>query len=373
MTSARRVPFFNYPALFESDSEGLLATMTGVMKRGAYIMQKDLEEFERNLAEFLGVRHAFGVADGTNAITLALVASGLEPGDEVIMPSHTFVATAGATHVAGGGPILVDCGRDHLIDLAGADELVTERTRAIMPVHVNGRTCDMDAVQTFAEKHDLFVVEDAAQALGSTFDGRCAGTFGSAGTFSFYPAKVLGSFGDGGGVVTNDDDIAEKLYELRDHGRGRDGEIKGWGFNSRLDNLQAAVLDHKLKTFPDEIERRRGIAATYQEMLEDIKQLQLPPAPGDDPRHFDVYQNYELEAEQRDALRVHLAEHGVGTLVQWNGEPLHRIKALELGPPPAYTEAMFDRCLMLPCNTSLRDDDVTYVAETVRAFYTKQD
>ena len=373
MTAQRRVPFFNYPALFESDSAGLLATMTDVMKRGAYIMQRDLEEFERNLADFLGVKHAFGVADGTNAITLALVSAGVGPGDEVIMPSHTFVATAGATHVAGAQPVLVDCGRDHLVDLAQADQLVTERTRAVMPVHVNGRTCDMEAVGAFAKKHNLMIIEDAAQALGSTFDGQGAGTFGSAGTFSFYPAKVLGCFGDGGGVVTNDDDVAERIYELRDHGRGRDGEIKGWGFNSRLDNIQAAVLDHRLKSFPQQIERRREIASQYQDLLSDLETLQLPPAPGTDPRHFDVYQNYELEADQRDSLRSHLAENGVGTLVQWNGEPLHRIKALGLGPAPSYTEAMFDRCLMLPCNTSLSDDDVDYVVGAVRSFYLERD
>lgn len=372
MTAERRVPFFNYPALFESDSQGLLAAMTDVMKRGAYIMQRDLEDFERGVADFIGVKHVFGVADGTNAITLALVAAGISPGDEVIMPSHTFVATAGATHMAGARPVLVDCGRDHMMDLSDADEVVTDRTRGIMPVQVNGRTCDMSAVEDFARRYDLLIIEDAAQALGSTFDGRAAGTFGAAGTFSFYPAKVLGCFGDGGGVVTNDDEVAERLYELRDHGRGRDGEIKGWGFNSRLDNIQAAILDHKLKTFPKEIDRRRQVAATYQELLGHIEQLQLPPAPDADPRHFDIYQNYELEAEARDALRSHLAERGIGTLIQWNGEPLHRIKALGLGPAPEYTEAMFDRCLMLPCNTSLTDDDLAYVAGAVQSFYSDQ-
>ena len=189
LTAPHRVPFFNYPALFEADSEGLLATMIDVMKRGAYIMQQDLEGFEGRLAEFLGVKHAFGVADGTNAITLALVAAGIGPGDEVIMPSHTFVATAGATHVVGALPRLVDCGRDHMIDLTDADGLVTDRTRAVMPVQVNGRTCDMDAVQDFAQRHDLLIIEDAAQALGSKFDGREAGTFGCSGNLQLLPRQ----------------------------------------------------------------------------------------------------------------------------------------------------------------------------------------
>src|SRR5262249_33720194 len=156
------------------------------------------------------------------------------------------------------------------------------------------------ALQAVADKHGLVIVEDAAQGLGSKFRGRYAGTFGAAGTFSFYPAKVLGCFGDGGAVVTNDDAVARQIMLLRDHGRDEDGRVVAWGLNSRLDNLQAAILDFKLKTYPQEMARRREIAARYQAGLGDLPQVALPPAPDADPDHFDVYQNYEIEAEGRD-------------------------------------------------------------------------
>lgn len=368
MTEVRRVPFFNYPALFERDEAQIMATLKDVGSRGAYIMQRDLAEFEEELAAFLDVRHAFGVSDGSNAITIALVASGISPGDEVILPSHTFIATAAAVHAVDAVPVLADCSPDHMLSAESVRSLITDKTRAVLPVQLNGRTCDMDAIQAVADKHGLTVVEDAAQALGSRFRGRCAGTFGSAGTFSFYPAKLLGCLGDGGGLVTNSDDIADQVHMLRDHGRDRDGEIRRWGFNSRLDNLQAAILKFKLAKFPQEISRRREIAGRYQELLGDVPALQLPPPP-EDGDHFDVYQNYELEAENRDELQAHLAAANVGTLVQWGGTPVHGFKELGFTNAPEYTEAMFRRCLMLPMNTSLSDEDVDYVAAAVRSFY----
>lgn len=370
MPTSRTVPFFNYPALFAQHEEELVATFRDVGSRGAFIMQRDLEQFETHLAEFLGVRHAFGVADGSNAITIALIAAGIEPGDEVVLPSHTFIATGAAVHAAGGVPVLADCGRDHMIDVGSARAAITARTRGIVPVQLNGRTCEMDQIDALAEEHNLVVVEDAAQALGSRFRGKNAGTFGAAGTFSFYPAKLLGCLGDGGAVVTNDDEVAEQVYMLRDHGRDRDGNIRRWGFNSRLDNLQAAFLDMKLAQFPKEIERRRFIATAYDRGLSDLGQLQLPPPPGgaaDD--HFDVFQNYEIEAVDRDELRAHLSRLGVGTMIQWGGTPLHAFKDLGFAEAPPYTEAMFNRSLMLPLNTSMSDDDVQHVVDATRSFY----
>ena len=370
MPTFRTVPFFNYPAIFAQHEEEMVATFRDVGSRGAFIMQRDLEEFETHLAEFLGVRHAFGVADGSNAITIALIASGIEPGDEVVLPSHTFIATGAAVHAAGAVPVLADCGTDHMIDVESARAAITSKTRGIVPVQLNGRTCEMDQVGALAQEHDLVVVEDAAQALGSKFRGQAAGTFGSAGTFSFYPAKLLGCLGDGGAVVTDDDDVAELVYMLRDHGRDRDGNIRRWGFNSRLDNLQAAFLDKKLARFNEDIARRREIARAYDRGLGDLYQLQLPPAPGGpDDDHFDVYQNYELEAVDRDGLRAHLSTAGVGTMVQWGGTPLHAFKDLGFTEAPPYTDAMFNRSLMLPLNTSMGDDDVQHVVVAVRTFY----
>jgi dTDP-4-amino-4,6-dideoxygalactose transaminase len=365
----RNIPFFNYPALFAPQEDEFIAIMRDVMRRGAFIMQKDLREFESNLANFLGVKHALGVADGTLALVIALRAAGIQPGDEVIVPSHTFIASVAAIHELAAKPILVECQSDHLIDPTSVAAAITPKTRGIMPVHLNGRTCDMDALQSLANEHNLMIVEDAAQALGSKYKGQFAGTFGAAGTFSFYPAKLLGCFGDGGAVVTNDDRVAEQVALLRDHGRNEFGEVVTWGFNARLDNLQAAVLDFKLKSFPKAIERRREIAAKYDKALRDISDLILPPAPDEDPDRFDVYQNYEIESGQRDELRVYLKEAGIGTIIQWAGKAVHQFEKLGFNVELPFTEKMFTRCLMLPMNTSLTDDDVDYICQTIRQFY----
>jgi dTDP-4-amino-4,6-dideoxygalactose transaminase len=227
----------------------------------------------------------------------------------------------------------------------------------------------MDRLQAIADKHGLLIVEDAAQALGSRFKGRCAGTFGIAAAISFYPAKVLGCFGDGGAVIANDDDIREKLSQLRDHGRDSSGNIVSWGMNSRLDNLQAAILDFQLARYDQVMARRRGIAATYTEQLGRVPELVLPPAPDSDPDHFDIYQNYEIEAEKRDDLKLYLKDRGVGTLVQWGGQAVHQMKALDFTQHLPYTDRLCTRMLMIPMNMTLTDDDLNYVCDTIRAFY----
>ena len=241
----RDIPFFNYPALYAKQEDDLLPIIQNVLRRGAYIMQSDLDTFETSLARYLNVKHVIGVADGTMALIIGLRASGIGAGDEVLVPSHTFVATAAAVHHAGATPVLVDCARDHLIDSADIERRINDRTRAIMPVQLNGRTADMDKIVNIADRYNLKIIEDSAQALGSKFRNRFAGTFGSAGTCSFYPSKTLGCFGDGGAVITNDDDVADHVKLLRDHGRSMNGEVIEWGYNSRLDNLQAAILNYK--------------------------------------------------------------------------------------------------------------------------------
>jgi dTDP-4-amino-4,6-dideoxygalactose transaminase len=257
------------------------------------------------------------------------------------------------------------------LDPASAVAAVSPRTKALLPTQLNGRTCDMDALQTVANKHGLLIIEDAAQALGSRFKGRCAGTFGVAGAISFYPAKTLGCLGDGGCVVTNDDATYERLVELHDHGRDTAGEMVGWGLNSRLDNLQAAILNFKLKDYAREVARRREIAARYRGRLESLRTVTLPPGPEGDPDHFDVYQNYEIEAERRDELRAFLKQRGVGTLIQWGGKAVHQFPKLGFTQHLPYTDKLFIRMLMLPMNTALSNEDVDYVCACIKEFYTE--
>ncbi len=367
--STRSVPYFNYPHVFTSQEARFVATLQAVGRRGAFIMQSDLADFERSLARFTGAKYAVGVANATDGLQMAFQAGGLKAGDEVILCSHTMVATAAAVHYAGGVPVPVEAGPDHLIDPTSIRAAISPRTRAICPTQLNGRTCDMDVILAIAAENKLELYEDAAQALGSRFKGKCAGTFGRAACLSFYPAKVLGCLGDGGAVLTNEEHIYEKLLLLRDHGRDHTGDVVLWGLNSRLDNLEAAYLDFQLKDYLNVMTRRRAIATLYQQRLGACRQLILPPAPGSETRHFDIFQNYEIEAEQRDALQTHLKSRGVGTLIQWGGKAVHQFKKLGFTQSLPRTDALFLRLLMLPMNMSLVDEDVHYVADCILEFY----
>lgn len=369
--SLRDVPFFNYRGAFGSLGEPLIDVIRDVINRGAFIMQKDLVEFEEAVAAFLGVKHVFGVGNATDGLILSFRAAGLMPGDEVIFPAHTMVASPASVHFAGGVPVPVDIGPDHMMDPGKIEAAITKRTRFIMPVQVNGRTCDMDAICAIATRNRLQVVEDAAQALGSRFRDKPAGTFGVASSFSLYPAKLLGSLGDGGLVVTNDDAVADKVHQLRDHGRNRDGDVSGWGMNSRLDNIQAAVLHLQFRKYEEIVRHRRMLAAEYERLLVDIPEVVTPPAPDSDVRHFDVYQNYEMEVARRDELRVYLKDRGIGTLIQWGGKAVHQFPALGFNVSLPVTERFFERCLMLPLNMMVTLDDVAYIADSVRMFYAR--
>ena len=346
-----------------------MAVLRDVLGRGAFILQKDLTDFESALSAYLGVKHVLGVADGTNALILGLKAAGIGPGDEVIVPSHTYIASAAAVHLVGAKPVLADTCDDHMLDPASVESNITSQTAAIMPVQVNGRVCAMNPLLEVAERHGLIVVEDAAQALGAKYKGQSAGTFGAFGTFSFYPAKTLGGFGDGGALVTNNDEIGRNVALLRDHGRDATGRVIAWGTNCRLDNVQAAVLNYRFKTYDQQISRRRTIAQMYHDALRSLNDLTLPPSPDADPDHFDIYQNYELEAGRRDRLREYLSECGVGTLIQWGGTPVHLHRELGFKEALPATEAFFERCFMLPMHTNLSDIDVTRICGAIHDFY----
>lgn len=369
MTNQRNVPFFNYPRAYLDDREDILKIFDDVGRRGAFIMQQDLRDFEAALATYTGAKHAVGVANATDGLELAWMAIGLRPGDEVICCSHTMLATAASIKTAGGVPVPVELGEDNLIDPDAIEDAINPRTVGIMPTQLNGRTCNMDQIMAIANKHRLFVVEDAAQALGSRYKGKHAGTFGQAAAISFFPAKVLGCLGDGGAVITNDYGIYDKVFQLHDHGRDADGEIKSWGRNSRLDNLQAAILNHRLTSYESVIARRRAIAAIYQERLGDLEELKLPPAPNANLDHFDIYQNYELQADRRDELKEYLRINGIGTLIQWGGKAVHQWERLGFTVKLPKVERFFERCIMFPMNFFLSDDDVHYVCDQVRTFY----
>ena len=367
--SLRSVPFFEYPRLWSDDREGLLSIIDNVSSTGGFILQQAVFDFESDLANYTKSNYAVGVGNATDGMEIFLEAIGLRPGDEVIISSHTMLATASAIKVAGGVPVPVDINQDNLISIQAIEDAITSNTVGIMPTQLNGRVCEMDGILALAKKHGLFVVEDAAQALGAKYKGQHAGTFGLASDISFFPAKVLGCLGDAGGVLVNDEGLYHQIYQIHDHGRDVDGEVKRWGRNSRLDNIQAAILSHKLKSYHQVVARRREVAQMYQDKLGDLPELQLPPAPDSDADHFDVFQNYELQADNRDQLKTYLAEHNIGTLIQWGGKAIHQFEQLGFNQVLPETDRFFKRCIMLPMNIFINDDDVDYVCEKVRGFF----
>lgn len=370
------IPYFQYDFLYKEFQTDVDKAIRNVLDKGAFVLQQELKDFEKAIADFTGVKYAIGVGNGTDSLILMMKACGVQAGDEVIMSSHTFIATATAAGWLGAIPVLVDCGDDHLMDVSKVEAVITSKTKVIMPTQLNGRTCEMDKLQSIAEKHDLIILEDAAQALGSKYLDRYAGTWGKAGSISLYPAKVLGCFGDGGMVLTDDDKVAHDIFCMRDHGRDpKTNQVCMWGINTRLDNLQAAILLAKFKHYHKTMQRRREIAQHYCDRLSKIPEIILPPDPNDtDARHYDIYQNFEIEAENRDALKSYLEVNGIGTLIQWGGRALHQITELKRGMRFNIgnlhrTKLLFKRCLMLPMNTSVSDDEVDYVCEKVEAFY----
>ena len=368
------VPFFDWGSLYADQADRYAAILHETASAGEFILHRAVAQFERALAAYLGVRHAIALSDCTNAMLLGLRASGLRPGGEVILPGHAFIAAAQAIHHAGARTVPVDMDESgRHVDPAAIRAAITPRTRALMMVHVSGTVCDMDEVTTIAAEHGLPIVEDAAQALGASFGDAMAGRFGQWAAFSFYPSKTLGCFGDAGALVTDDDDIADRVRAMRNHGAGPDKVIRQdcaiWGTNSRMDNLQAAVLVDKIGWYDRAIARRREIAAKYHEGLSDLSRLQLPPPPGAESRRFDIFQNYDICCDERDALREHLAAQGIGTILHWGGLGLHRYHNLGLGGSLPNTDRFLDRALLLPMNHLLRDDQVARAIAAVRSFF----
>lgn len=339
-----------------------------VMSKGDLIDRQQLKSFEKNLAEFVGTKYAVGLNSGYDALHMSLRAAGIGPGDEVIVPAHTFVATCSAVVNAGATPVLVDVAKDFNIDADKIEEVITGRTRAIIPVHLSGYMADMPRVMAIAEKYNLAVIEDACQSLGSGINGKGAGSWGLTGCWSFYPFKILGGYGDGGAITTNDPDVALFATRMRYNGEDRDtGEYHGHGFTCLLDNLQAAFLDVKLRHLPAWIVRRKQIARRYRDELSGIPDLLLPHY--EKPGFDHVYQNYTVRARQGDDFSRYLRQNGVEVLTQFR-KPYYKHEALRLadrGFPE--TEALSREVCSLPMNVEITDDEADYVIKVVKSFY----
>jgi dTDP-4-amino-4,6-dideoxygalactose transaminase len=350
----------------------LSVTIQRVLDRGRFILGPEVAAFEAEWADYCGVPAAAGVANGTNALTLALIASGAVragAGDEIITTPLTAGYTALAIVNAGGVPIFADIDpQTYTLDPASVARMITTRTRAIVPVHLYGQVCDMDALCAVAADRALFVLEDAAQAHGARRNGQPTGSFGGAAAFSFYPTKNLGAFGDGGAVVARDAELIERVRQLREGGNEAAMATGAQGCNSRLDELQAALLRVKLKQLDRWNEQRRALARFYNKALESLSGLHLPFT-RDPAQH--VYHLYVVKHPLRDALRAHLSAHGIETFVHY-AVPLHQQRLFRRSEQPALpiAEAVAPQLLSLPLYPQLEIAEAQAVADAILAFET---
>jgi dTDP-4-amino-4,6-dideoxygalactose transaminase len=362
------VPFIDPKEHYRRIKTEIDFAITDTLSKGDLVLRQQLKDFEQHLAEFVGVKYAVGVNSCYHALHFSLLAAGVGPGDEVITVGHTFVATVSAIVHTGAKPVLVDVREDYNLAPDKFESAVTPRTKAVIPVHLNGRVCEMERIVAIANERGIAIIEDAAQALGATFKGKRAGSFGLAGCFSFYPFKSLGGLGDGGAVTTNDPQVARFATLVRFNGEDRQtGEFHHHGYTALLDNVQAAVLDVKLRYLPKWIEHRREIARLYREGLAGIEDLRLPHFLGDD--YFDSYQNYVIRTRQRDALRTHLKAQGVETLLHW-AKPMWEHKELGLeNPLLPETESICKEVISLPMSAETTPEHVEITVGCIRDFF----
>jgi dTDP-4-amino-4,6-dideoxygalactose transaminase len=369
MTAVPIVPLVDLRAEYRLIADEIQAAVGEVISSGEIVLGGAVARFEEEFAAYLGVSHAVGVGSGLDAIRLSLVAVGLRPGDEVILPANTFIATALAVSASGATPVLVDCRPDTCqIDVPAIQRAITPRTKAIIAVHLYGHPADMASILRLSREHSLAVIEDAAQAHGARLNGRPCGAIGDFGCFSFYPSKNLGAYGDAGLVVTPHAEMAARVRDLRDYGQRTKNVHLMKGFNSRLDTIQASVLRVKLRYLDHRNAQRRAHAARYQELLP-LDHLTVPEV---QPGATHVYHLFVVRSSERDRLRAYLEAQGVQTGIHYptpiHLQPAYADLGLAVGAFPV-AERLATESLSLPIYPELTEMQLQQVATAVRRFF----
>lgn len=370
-----KVNFINssYRRYYKAHKKEILKAIDNCFSLGNFVLRKDVLEFEGKLAKFVGVKYAVGVNSGTDALKLSYKVLGCRPGDEVITVGHTFIASIEEIVHLGAKPILIDVREDGLMDESLIERAITKKTVGIVPVHLSGKVCNMDEIMRIAKKHKLWVVEDACQALGAYWGNRKAGSIGHTGCFSFISPKTLGGAGDAGGIVTNDRKLYEKLLLMRNHWNITQGalhgvqpkapEIMDWGYNSRLDNIQAAILNVKIKYYPAMLKRRRKISMMYNKGLKNLPCV----LPTQQPKQ--IYQEYIIKVKNMWKFKKYMDKKGVELLIR-DTTPNHKLKGLGMEHfNLPITERIAVESVRLPAYPELTDKEVEYVIDCIRNFY----
>ncbi len=365
-----KIPLVDLRAQYESIKDEINDIVGRVIKDGRFILGPEVSAFEEEIAAYQGAKYAVGVASGTDALHLALLANGLNPGDEVITTPFTFISTAEVITHCGARPVFVDIDPNtYNLDPAGIESVITRKTRAILPVHLYGQPADMGSVLEIARKHNIKVIEDCAQALGAEYGGKKVGSMGEAGCFSFFPSKILGAYGDGGMVVTDDASVAEKVRVLRNHGGQSKYHNVVPGFNSRLDELQAAVLRVKLRYLPEWIMKRREKAKLYTRLLEKVEGIEPPR---EAPHALHVFNYYTIRVkDKRDELQKHLSSQGVATAIYYpvslHLQEVYKSLGYKSGDMPECEKAQGE-VLSLPLYPELTEESIRAIVDIITDF-----
>tara|TARA_B100000029_G_scaffold516417_1_gene629672 strand:- start:3480 stop:4586 length:1107 start_codon:yes stop_codon:yes gene_type:complete len=363
------IPYVDLPTEHRFIKHQLLEAVGKVIDHGQFILGKEVEEFESKFAQLCGVKYAIGVNSGTDALILALKSLGIGQGDEVITPPNSFVASTSCIALTQATPVFVDVREDYNINPELIEQAITPRTRAILPVHLTGRPADMDPIMSIAEKHNIYVIEDSAQAIMAKYKDKSVGSIGTIGAFSLHPVKTLNACGDGGMITTNDSDLYETLKIFRNLGLKNRNECVLWGHNSRLDTIQAAMLLVKLQYLDEWTNKRIELSHFYQSELSNITGLVVPT-----DKHFEkaVYHTFVVLAEDRDRLVCYLNNRGIGTSIHYP-TPIHKQSAMKniSASPLSFpvTEYQSNRILSLPIYPHLTESSQKYIAESIQQFY----
>ncbi len=368
-TVALKVPFVDLALQHSRIKQELLAAISEVIDSGQFILGPVVEQFETEFARMVGVKEAIALNSGTDALILSLKALGIGPGDEVITVPNSFVASTSCIEIVGAKAVFVDVGDDYNMDPKQLQAALTPQTKAILPVHLTGRSADLFPILAFAKKHRLHVVEDCAQAIQAEYHGQQVGSFGDTGCFSLHPLKTLNALGDGGVVTTNSPAIAEKLRLYRHLGLKTRNNCVAWCSNSRLDNIQAAMLLVKLKYLDQWTKSRRRNAALYRDLLQGIEELRFPV---EKPHEKSVYHTFVVLAEKRDALKAFLESQGIGSVIHYP-VPIHKQTVAKNYSQLSFpvTEMQSERILSLPIHQDLETQQIHCVTEAIKLFYSK--
>ncbi len=364
-----QVDLIDLKARYKDENKELLRAISKTLKKGNLILTEELSHFEKEVSSFIGTKYCVGLNSGTDALMMALMASGIKRGDEVITSSKSFIASVGAIHHIGAKPILVDIDDDLNMDTNLIESKITNKTKAIMPVHWTGRICNMKNISRISKKYNLKIIEDAAQGIGSYYHGKHAGTFGECSAFSCHPLKNLNAIGDAGFMITNNKKIYEKVMLYRNHGLFKRDDVRIFGINSRLDVINAVVLSLRLKKLNNIIKKRKYNVKLYRKYLSDVPEIKIPT---DKEYESNPYVMFITQAEKRNELQKFLASKKVQSMIYY-GTPLHKHiafkKFINKSIKLPNVEKICKKVLALPHHQYLSEDQVSYVCNLIRKFY----